>query len=738
MIEIEGFIEELIYENKNNGYKICGISTDKDFIVTVGYMPGILKGEYVRINGVWVSHPEYGDQISIKSFERIKPKTREGLKEYLTSGIFTGIGKTTANRIINKFGDDTFNILQNDPQKLSLVKGISVDKALEIKDIINSQKELTDIISTLQNYKIDQASAFKLYNRFGSKTLTLIRSNPYILVDESYGISFKNADKIAIELGVSQGSEERIKSGIIYILNDYAERGNTYIYLNYLKKKAIELLEIDVEIIENIIINLNFKEEIYIEKIDDEERVYIYKLYFDELYVSKKLFDLEEVKFETDTNELENIISNFEKERDIELSSEQSTAVVEAVLNGVMVITGGPGTGKTTIVRFIIDILEENGLNIILTAPTGRASKKLTESSGREAKTIHRLLEANINENDKRRFFLKGEKDPIETDVIIVDEVSMVDIRLMCSLLKAVKIGTKVIFVGDIDQLPSVGPGNVLKDIINSSLIKTIKLKKVFRQAKESMIIVNAHRINKGEFPHLNVEGKDFFFIEKSNSKNITETVSDLCHRRLPNKYKYDPFKDIQVLSPMRKGETGIINLNIKLQDRMNPDDGIKESLKVWDSYFRIGDRVMQIKNNYNVKWYKKDNITETGSGVFNGDTGIIESIDKRYKKVLVLFDDLRYVEYDYTNFEEIEKSYAITIHKSQGSEYPVIIIPLYSGPNILMTRNLLYTAITRAKDLVVIVGKKTVLESMIKNEIEIKRFSSLREKIVSVYENNS
>jgi exodeoxyribonuclease V alpha subunit len=738
LIEFDGFIDEIIYENKENGYMICSFKTDKDYLTIVGYILGIKKGEYIKVFGNWVNHPEYGEQINVKKFERIKPKTRAGLKEYLTSGIFQGIGKTTANRIINKFGDDTFDVLQNDPQKLSLVKGISVEKALEIKDIIDSQRELNEIITSLKEFEIDQSSAFKLYRKYGKDTMKTIKNNPYILVDEDYGISFKKADNIALKAGISNNSEYRVKSGIIYILGNCSEKGNSYVLLSEFLNLTVNLLGVSKEIIEDILITLNVKNEIYIEKTETEERVYLYNLYYDELYTGKKLFDLQDIEYDIKLKDIENSITDYEKEVDIKLSEKQKEAVTEAILNGVMVITGGPGTGKTTIIRFIIGILENEGFRITLAAPTGRAAKKLSESSLKESKTIHRLLEANINEKDKKRFFLKGESDPIDTDVIIVDEMSMVDIQLVSSLLKAIDIGTKVIFVGDIDQLPSVGPGNVLKDIINSDLIKVIKLNKVFRQAQESMITVNAHRINQGDMPQMNLKEKDFFFIPCDNASKISEIVADLCQRRLPNKYNYDPFKDIQVLTPMRKGETGVINLNVKLQERLNPEDDSKESIKIWDTHFRVKDRVMQIKNNYNLKWTKKDNLSEDGKGVFNGDTGIIKDINKRGKKITVLFDDLRYVVYDYTNFEEIEKSYAITIHKSQGSEYPVIIIPLHSGPHILMTRNLLYTAVTRARKLVILVGKKYVIENMIKNEMEIKRNSALKEKLKFIFENNT
>ncbi|NSW90055.1 MAG: ATP-dependent RecD-like DNA helicase [Firmicutes bacterium] len=756
MVVIEGTVEEIIFSNEANGYVVCEVACENGVVTVVGYMPFLSEGEILRIRGAWVTHPDYGDQVQVEYYEKIMPETAEAIEKYLAAGVIKGIRKATAKKVVRKFGDDTLKIILEQPERLTEIKGIGLPKALEIGKAFAKHRQFTGIVSFLHEYGISPAYTAKIYKIFGDSTIEEIKKNPYRLTDEITAITFKIADRIAKSLGIDPSSELRICSGIKYVLSQAALNGHTYLPLEKLEEYSLELLEVDIENISNALASMVFKGSIYMEREEGKkDKVYLSQLYQAEISVASRLLALSKYGSLSDKKDVYKAINEridktikYVHEKDgITLAEAQKYAIKEALTNGVLVITGGPGTGKTTIIKSIIKLLKKEGYEIALAAPTGRAAKRMTEATGFHAKTIHRLLETGYLGEDEEPSFGRTELNPIDADVIIVDEMSMVDIFLMDSLVKAVKPGAKLILVGDVDQLPSVGPGNVLKDIIMSGSVKTVRLTEVFRQAEESMIVVNAHRVNRGEKPIFNIKNKDFFFVSRENADSIVKTVVELCSRRIPAQFGYDPIKDIQVLTPTKKGHVGVANLNIELQKELNPKGRNKKEKAFPNFLYREGDKVMQIKNNYNIKWVKvKDShnvkdlsITGTndtndtnieGMGVFNGDTGIIHSIDEEDEIITVVFDDDKIVEYSFDAFDEIEPAYAITIHKSQGSEFPVVILPVFSGPPVLMTRNLLYTAITRARDLVIIVGMEKVLYNMVQNDRETLRYSGLGDKL--------
>jgi len=732
LVTVEGTVDEIIYTNESNGYTVCEIVNDKESITIVGYMPFINKGELLKVTGRWVMHPDYGRQLKAELYEKVLPKTTDAIEKYLASGLIKGIGPVTASKITQKFGEDTLNIIQSNPEKLAEIKGISLQKALAIGQAYNEQKELRSVIMFFQNYGISPAFAAKIYKVFGDNTIDEIKKNPYKLADEMFGIGFKTADRIAMSLGIEKASKYRLCSGIKYTLMKASTNGHTFVPKTILREHASALLDVNTENIDDALITLRMDDSIHIEKHDNEERVYLNYYYNAEIYVSRKLIELASVRFNTDDGILDRYIEEFQQQEGIYLEDMQKEAVKESLTNGVLVITGGPGTGKTTVIKSIINLFSRLGHEVMLAAPTGRAAKRMSEATGYEAKTIHRLLEIGYTGDEEELVFAKDENNPINADAVIIDEMSMVDILLMNNLLKAIIPGTRLVLVGDVNQLPSVGAGNVLKDIISSNAVKTVKLSKIFRQAQESMIIVNAHRINNGEYPYINRKDKDFFFLQRNTPEDIVRTIVDLCNKRLPQTYGYDPMKHIQVLSATKKGDTGVLNLNIELQKVLNKNTEGGNEKASYGFTFKEGDRVMQTKNNYNLKWIKADDSSTEGIGIFNGDVGIIEKIDNDERILKVLFDDDKIVEYDYSMLDEIEPAYAITIHKSQGSEFPVVIIPLYFGPQVLLTRNLLYTAVTRAKDLVVLVGIESVLKDMVNNMRETLRYSALSEKLIN------
>ncbi|PBE72727.1 ATP-dependent RecD-like DNA helicase [Clostridioides difficile] len=728
MEKLEGMISEIVFKNEDNGYTIAHLVNENDEIVVVGCMPTLAIGESIEVEGKWVNHKIYGTQFEVNSFMPVTPSSLEGIYVYLSSGMIHGIGEKMAKRIIDKFGVDTLEVIQNSPEKLQEVEGIGSKKVKQIVKSYEEDRELRNIIIQLSPFGITPNYCLKIYKKYKSSAIEVINKNPYQLAEDIRGIGFKVADSIANKIGIDKNSKDRICQGILYTLNKSLSNGHTYLPEHVLIQDSEKLLELNGEIIKECVMMLVYNQKIHIEKVNNENLIYLMPYYLAENGVCSQIVKLSQYEFEDLKIDIDNEINVLEEDKKIKLAEKQILAVKESVNSGVLIITGGPGTGKTTTINAIIDIFENNGKSVTLAAPTGRAAKRMSETSNKEAKTIHRLLEMGFSTDDDLTFF-KDEEDPINSDVIIVDEVSMVDIILMYNLLRAIKLGTRVILVGDSDQLPSVGAGNVLKDMINSNIINVVKLNEIFRQAQESMIIVNAHKINNGEPLYLNTKGKDFFFIRKSTNEEILNEIIGLVNERLPKFYKVDKLKDIQVLSSMRKGELGVTNLNIELQKYLNK----KEKFKVEESFskrlFRVGDKVMQVKNNYTKKWETEDQ-KESGEGIYNGDIGYVYHIDKDKKTIYILFDQTKIVSYLYDELDEIDHSFCTTIHKSQGSEFPVVVLPIAWAPPMLLSRNLLYTAVTRAKKLVVLVGDVKYLEYMIKNNRVNQRYSNLGYKL--------
>lgn len=728
MEKLEGMISEIVFKNEDNGYTIAHLVNENDEIVVVGCMPTLAMGESIEVEGKWVNHKIYGTQFEVNSFMPVTPSSLEGIYVYLSSGMIHGIGEKMAKRIIDKFGVDTLDVIQNYPEKLQEVEGIGSKKVKQIVKSYEEDRELRNIIIELSPFGITPNYCLKIYKKYKSSAIEIINKNPYQLAEDIRGIGFKVADSIANKIGIDKNSKDRVCQGILYTLNKSLSNGHTYLPEHILIQDSEKLLELNGDIVKECVMMLVYNQKIHIEKVNSENLIYLMPYYLSENGVCSQIVKLSQYEFEDLNIDIENEIKILEDDKKIKLAEKQVLAVKESVNSGVLIITGGPGTGKTTTINAIIDIFENNGKSVTLAAPTGRAAKRMSETSNKEAKTIHRLLEMGFSTDDDLTFF-KDEEDPINSDVIIVDEVSMVDIILMYNLLRAIKLGTRVILVGDSDQLPSVGAGNVLKDMIDSNIINVVKLNEIFRQAQESMIIVNAHKINNGEPLHLNTKGKDFFFIKKSTNEEILNEIIGLVNERLPKFYNVDKLKDIQVLSSMRKGELGVTNLNIELQKYLNK----KEKFKVEESFskrlFRVGDKVMQVKNNYTKKWETEDQ-KESGEGIYNGDIGYVYHIDKDKKTIYVLFDQTKIVSYLYDELDEIDHSFCTTIHKSQGSEFPVVVIPITWAPPMLLSRNLLYTAVTRAKKLVVLVGDVKYLEYMIKNNRVNQRYSNLGYKL--------
>ncbi|CEN77356.1 DNA helicase [[Clostridium] sordellii] len=730
MEKIEGMISDIVFKNEDNGYVIAHLSNENNDVVIVGCMPTLTVGESIEVEGKWVNHKTYGTQFEVSSFMPVTPSSIEGIYVYLSSGMIKGIGEKMAKRIIDKFGVDTLDIIQNSPHRLSEVEGIGSKKIEQIAKSYEDNRELRNIIMQLSPYGITPNLCLKIYKKYKNKAVDVISRNPYKLAEDVRGIGFKVADKIAENLGIDKLSKDRIMQGILYSLNQSLASGHTYLPKDILVQESSKLLGVEKEYILDCILGLAYDQKIHIEKgLGHEDHIYLIPYYLSENGVCKQIIKLAQSDFKDLNIDVEKEIEKVEEETGIKLANNQALAVKEAIKSGLVVITGGPGTGKTTTINTIIKVFENNEQEVLLAAPTGRAAKRMSETSNKEAKTIHRLLEMGYATDSEELVFLKDEEDPIKADVVIVDEVSMVDIVLMYSLLKAIKPGTRVILVGDSDQLPSVGAGNVLKDIIDSKVINVVRLNEIFRQAQESMIVVNAHRINQGLPLHLNVKGKDFFFIKKNTNEEILKEIIGLVSTRLPKFYNLDKLKDIQVLAPMRKGDLGVANLNIELQKYLNKEEKYKVEETLQKRIFRVGDKVMQIKNNYTKKWETEDK-SESGEGIYNGDIGYIYHIDKENKIIYVLFDQTKIVSYEYSELDELDHSFCTTIHKSQGSEFPAIVIPVTWAPPMLLNRNLLYTAVTRAKKLVVLVGDVKYLEYMIRNNKTNDRHSNLSKKL--------
>ena len=727
---VKGFVEGIVYKSEDTGYVVAKINSDNKTITAVGTVPFINEGQQLKLTGEWKMHKQFGKQFSIQKCEEIIPDTIDGIEKYLSSGVIRGIGPITAKKIISHFGKDSLDIMDNDINRLKEIEGIGEKLFSIICESYLEQHDLKDIIIFFQGHGISHGQCLKIYKRFGPDAKEIVKNNPYILCREIKGIGFTTADRLAALIGVDKESEERVKSGIEFIINRFCAAGNTYMPKEKVIDETYELLNVNKVIIEESIYNLSLENKLIVQKIGEVEAVFIPIYYYSELGITEKIAKLSIENYQTINTDVDFEISNFERKHKIKFADSQKEAIIGAFTDGIEIITGGPGTGKTTIIRAIIDIYENQGMKVLLAAPTGRAAKRMTESTGREAKTIHRLLDITAGESEDEGVIEADE--PLDGDVIIIDEASMIDIFLMHNLLKAIRMGTRLIIVGDVDQLPSVGAGNVLKDLINSGLIKVVILKEIFRQGAESLIITNAHRINNGEMPFLNQKDKDFYFIRNENLDSILNTVLDLANRRLPNfNKKWDKRRDIQILSPMKKGVLGVINLNEKLQEILNPPSNSKNEKRQGNMVFREGDKVMQTKNNYSIKWTLLSNGDSVeGEGVFNGDMGFIKSISEDEKIITVVFDDDKKVIYDSETMEELELAYAITIHKSQGSEFKVVIIPSFMGSPFLMNRNLLYTGITRAKELVTVVGYPKALQYMVSNVNSSERFSSLELRI--------
>lgn len=743
MEQIEGIVENIIYQNKDTGYTVLELSTGEELLTSVGSFNSISVGENICVKGEYVNHPLYGKQLKAISFKASIPNDIVSLERYLSSGAIKGVGPSIAHKIIQTFKDDTKRVIEEEPELLSKVKGISGKKAQDIAYQFEEKRDLRDAMIFLSQYGINGTLAVKLYKVYEDEIYYIIKQNPYKLSEDVRGIGFKTADEIARKVGIEKDSEFRIKSAVEYILYLNAEKGNTYMKVMDLFNETQFLLDIEIEndYFETLLSNMVIDRRIKIEHSTDVYLNYYYKV---EAEVAKRLLSINasvaDLNYEKSTAE---DFEKFFKEKNILLDEMQLLFIKKSIENGVSILTGGPGTGKTTTINGIIQFFGAKNLKISLAAPTGRAAKRMSETTGYEAKTIHRLLEVNGVVDDKdgssHGEFLRNEENPLEADVVIVDEMSMVDISLFNSLLKAIPLNCRLIMVGDIDQLPSVGPGNVLHDIIASEKFSTIKLEKIFRQAMESDIVKNAHKVNNGEKIKLDNKSSDFFFIEESDAIHITARIWRLLSQKLPN-YVDARTSDIQVITPMKKGNLGTYKLNEDLQRALNPKAINKKEYELPNGkILREHDKVMQNKNDYKLDWIIKgmyDIPIETGKGVFNGDIGEVIEIDKLNKKVEVLYDENRYVKYDFTDLDEIELAYAITIHKSQGSEYPAIVIPILDVPRLLSNRNLLYTAITRAKKCVVIVGSEKALNYMIQNKNEVRRQTGLCEKLINIKEN--
>lgn len=743
MEQIEGIVENIIYQNKDTGYTVLELSTGKELLTSVGSFNSISVGENICVKGEYVNHPLYGKQLKAISFKASIPNDIVSLERYLSSGAIKGVGPSIAHKIIQTFKDDTKRVIEEEPELLSKIKGISGKKAQDIAYQFEEKRDLRDAMIFLSQYGINGTLAVKLYKVYEDEIYYIIKQNPYKLSEDVRGIGFKTADEIARKVGIEKDSEFRIKSAVEYILYLNAEKGNTYMKVMDLFNETKFLLDIEIEndYFETLLSNMVIDRRIKIEHSTDVYLNYYYKV---EAEVAKRLLSINASV--ADLNYEKSTVEDFEKffkEKNILLDEMQLLFIKKSIENGVSILTGGPGTGKTTTINGIIQFFGAKNLKISLAAPTGRAAKRMSETTGYEAKTIHRLLEVNGVVDDKdgssHGEFLRNEENPLEADVVIVDEMSMVDISLFNSLLKAIPLNCRLIMVGDIDQLPSVGPGNVLHDIIASEKFSTIKLEKIFRQAMESDIVKNAHKVNNGEKIKLDNKSSDFFFIEESDAMHITARIWRLLSQKLP-KYVDAKTSDIQVITPMKKGNLGTYKLNEDLQRALNPKAINKKEYELPNGkILREHDKVMQNKNDYKLDWIIKgmyDIPIETGKGVFNGDIGEVIEIDKLNKKVEVLYDENRYVKYDFTDLDEIELAYAITIHKSQGSEYPAIVIPILDVPRLLSNRNLLYTAITRAKKCVVIVGSEKALNYMIQNKNEVRRQTGLCEKLINIKEN--
>ena len=728
-----GNIIEIIYRNEENGYTVAVMESQEDVFTVVGNLPRAVKGSHLELTGTFKEHPSYGEQFAFTESKEVMPVGRDAIFSFLSSGLIKGVGPSTALRIVTKFGEDSIRILEEEPARLLEIDGIGEKTMAKIAASFDEQRDFSQVSMAFQQYGISPNYAMKLYKAYGKQAIDLIEENPYRLIEEVAGFGFKKADSVAEKLGIPRDSEFRIKSGIKYVLGWYAGDGSTYVPRGELIESTVGLLEASSEKVGDALMVMAIDGEIKIDNLEGEDVCYLFPYYMAEKIVTKNLMVLSSSYLKPLTTDIENMIRQAESESGIPLSDQQKRAVVNSVNNGVSVITGGPGTGKTTIIDAIMRILDRSGFKTAIAAPTGRAAKRITETNGRFAQTIHRLLGYFYDQELNEMRFSKNSDEPLDCDVVLVDEASMVDLILMKGLTDAIKPGTRLILIGDSDQLPSVGAGNVLRDIIDSDYVGVTKLTEIFRQAEESMIVVNAHRINHGEYPILNVKEKDFFFMERTSERGIQDLIIELVTKRLPEYYHVtDKLSDIQVLTPTRKGMLGTKVLNISLQEVLNPPAPHKAEKKYGEKVFREGDKVMQIKNNYQIGWRSRRDFTE-GEGIFNGDVGIITRVDEDEGTLTVIFDEDRVVVYDNTLLDELELAYALTVHKSQGSEFPIIVMPAAFVHPMLATRNLLYTAVTRGKKAVVLCGMQRYIMGMVDNNRSKERYSGLKSRLIGL-----
>lgn len=733
METVTGYVGHIVFRNEENGYTVFHLENDDGEVTCVGNFNFINEGEMLELTGEYVNHNVYGTQLKVASHVVKEPEDLVSIERYLGSGAVKGVGAALAGRIVRKFKEDTFRIIEEEPERLAEVKGISERKAREIAEQVEGKKDMRKAMIYLQKYGISTRLAAKIYQYYGMRVYKVLEENPYQLADNIEGVGFKTADEIAARIGIHTDSDYRIKSGLFYTLQQAVGEGHIYLPEEVLVRRAGELLGVEIRDIGKHVMDLCIEKKTVMKEGGDGLRIYPAHYYYLELNTAKMLHDLN-IDCEMPEDMMERRLKKVEETEQIELDVMQHRAVIESIKHGLLVLTGGPGTGKTTTINTMIRFFESEGMSILLAAPTGRAAKRMTEATGYEAQTIHRLLEVNVNpeETDSAGGFMRNRQNPLEADVIIIDEMSMVDLPLMHALLSAVVPGTRLVLVGDVDQLPSVGPGSVLKDIITSDCFPVVTLTRIFRQAGESDIVVNAHKINAGEPVCLDNKSRDFFFLRRQDADTIIGVTIMLIQKKLPRYVGAEP-GEIQVMTPTRKGLLGVERLNTILQRYLNPQDPKKAEKEINGRLFREGDKVMQIKNNYQLEWEvttKFGLAVDKGAGVFNGDMGVITEINQYTETIEVEFDEARRVKYGFDAVEELELAYAITVHKSQGSEYPAVIIPLLQGPRLLYNRNLLYTAVTRAKKCLTIIGSDTVFQEMIQNKNEQARYTSLAERI--------
>lgn len=736
MEEMKGYVEHIVFRNEDNGYTVFQLKSEDGEVTCVGTFPYLQAGELLQVTGEYKNHNIYGNQLQVISHELLEPEDLMAIERYLGSGAIKGLGVVFAGRIVRKFKGDTFRIIEEEPERLTEVQGIGVRKAMEIAQQVEEKKDMRKAMIYLQKYGISLSLAAKIYAYYGQKVYGVLEENPYQIADRIPGVGFKTSDEIARRMGICVDSDYRIRSGIVYALLQAVADGHIYLPEEELVVRTGEVLEIELSDLSQYLLDLSMEKKIVVKETEFGKRIYPAQYYYMELNTAKMLHDLN-VKYDVAEVAIEKSLFEIEKHAELQLDDMQRQAVLEAARNGVLILTGGPGTGKTTTINAMIQFFEKQGMDIYLAAPTGRAAKRMTEATGYEARTIHRMLELAYvpEEEDNRMHYGRNEDNPLEADVIIIDEMSMVDLPLMNMLLRAIVVGTRVILVGDKDQLPSVGPGSVLKDLIESQCFSVVTLTKIFRQSKQSDIVVNAHKINRGEKVILDNQSQDFFFLKREDADTIIRVVLTLIQKKLP-KYVDAEMLDIQVLTPMRKGLLGVERLNGILQQYLNPPSPKKEEKEYGDKKFRVGDKVMQIRNNYQLEWEistKYGLVVDRGVGVFNGDIGRVIAINHYTEIVEVEFEEHKKVQYSFQLLDELELAYAVTIHKSQGSEYPAVVIPLLQGPRQLYHRNLIYTAVTRAKKCVTLVGSDVTFQEMIDNVNEQKRYTSLAEWVSKI-----